>query len=94
MTTETIIEEKTADTGIDTSGGAKVILFNDDWHTFDEVIHQLILAVKCSHKIAEKMAWTVHSEGKCNVYTGPMEECLYVSAVLEEIDLKTEIDFE
>ena len=94
MTTETIVEEKTADTGIDTTGEAKVILFNDDWHTFDDVIYQLILAINCSYKIAEKMALTVHNEGKCKVYEGSMEECLHVSAVLEEIDLKTQIDFE
>jgi hypothetical protein len=27
------------------------------------------------------------------VYQGPIEECLHVSAVLEEIDLKTQLDF-
>lgn len=94
MSTETIEKIKEADTGIDTSTGAKVILFNDDWHTFDEVIYQLILAIKCSYKTGEKMAWTVHTEGKCKVYEGQMEECLHVSAVLEEIELRTQIDFE
>lgn len=91
MSTETLTIEKTSDT--DTFGGARVILFNDDWHTFDDVIFQLILAINCSFKTGEKMAWIVHTEGKCQVYEGQVEECLSVSAILEEIDLKTSIDF-
>lgn len=92
METEVLTTEKTA--GPDTTGYARVILFNDDYHTFDEVIYQLILAINCSYKTGEKMAMTVHTEGKCKVYEGSMEECLHVSAILEEIDLKTEIGFD
>lgn len=92
METEVLITEKVS--GPDTTGGGRVILFNDDYHTFDEVIFQLILAINCSYKTGERMAQTVHTEGKCKVYEGPMEECLSVSAILEEIDLKTQIDFD
>jgi ATP-dependent Clp protease adaptor protein ClpS len=60
---------------------ARVLLYNDDWHTFDEVIDQLIIAIRCSEKTAENMAWTV------------LEKCFEVSAVLEEIELKTEVSF-
>ncbi|MCS6917985.1 MAG: ATP-dependent Clp protease adaptor ClpS [Chitinophagales bacterium] len=79
-------------TGTDTDGTARVILFNDDWHTFDEVIAQLIKAVRCSIAEAERMALTVHVQGKCQVYGGPLAECLHVSAVLEEIELKTSVE--
>lgn len=92
MSTEVLPIEKNADT--DTTGNARVILFNDDWHTFDQVIRQLILAIKCSYNEGEKMAQIVHTKGKCKVFEGGMEECLQVSAVLEEIELKTQIDFE
>ena len=94
METLTIVQEEIKESGVDTTGEARVILFNDDWHTFDDVIFQLILAINCDLKTAEKMAWTVHTEGKCKVYEGSMEECLAVSAILEEIDLKTQIDCE
>ena len=90
---ETITLEKPADTGTDITGGARVILFNDEVHSFDDVIFQLIKAIKCTYEQGEKMAWTVHTEGKCEVYNGVVEECLQVSAVLEEIELKTTIDF-
>jgi ATP-dependent Clp protease adaptor protein ClpS len=71
----------------------RVILFDDDWHTLEDVMHQLILAVNCTSKRAEEMTWTVHTEGKCEVFCGPMEDCLEVSAALEDIDLRTEIRF-
>jgi len=70
---------------------SRVILFNDDWHSFEEVIHQLMIAIHCPAKIAEEMAWTVHSRGQCEVFNGALEECLEVSTILEEIELKTEI---
>ena len=71
----------------------KVILFNDEVHSFDDVIDQLILAINCSFSTASEMAFAVHNQGQCNVYEGTLESCLSVSAILEEIDLITEIKF-
>lgn len=71
----------------------KVILFNDEHHTFDEVIMQILKAVHCSVDKAEQLTWEVHNSGKAMVYEGPLHECLHVSAVLEEIALKTEVQF-
>jgi hypothetical protein len=36
---------------------AKVILYNDDWHTFEEVIVQLMKATGCSRERAEALTW-------------------------------------
>lgn len=69
----------------------KVVLFNDDWHTFDEVIDQLIKAVKCSFDTARGYAFEVHVKGKATVFNGQLEECLKVTSVLEEIALNTQI---
>lgn len=68
-----------------------VILFNDEVHTFEEVIGQLIKATGCTRGEAEDLAWTVHSEGKATVYEGTFEECFEVQSVLKEIQLVTEI---
>jgi ATP-dependent Clp protease adaptor protein ClpS len=75
-----------------TQDPAKVVLFNDDIHTFDEVITQLIKAIRCSTDKAESLAWEVHSRGKAVVYTGEMQECLRVNSILEEIALHTQIE--
>ncbi len=71
---------------------AKVILYNDELHTFEEVIGQLIKALGCDSSRAEALTWEVHSKGKAIVFDGPMNECLRVSAVLEEIALHTHIE--
>ncbi|MFY8160948.1 MAG: ATP-dependent Clp protease adaptor ClpS [Candidatus Kapaibacteriota bacterium] len=70
----------------------KVILYNDDIHTFDEVATQIIIATKCSTEKADALTWEVHSKGKAIVYSGDMNECLRVSGILEEIGLNTQIE--
>ncbi len=77
----------------DVTLGSKVILFNDEWHTFEEVAQQIIKAVKCSENEAEQLTWEVHSKGKACVFTGELQECLNVSSVLEEIALHTQIEY-
>lgn len=78
---------------IDVTLGSKVILFNDDIHSFEEVTQQIIKAIKCSENEAEAYTWEVHSKGKACVFTGEMHECLCVSSVLEEIGLHTQIEY-
>jgi ATP-dependent Clp protease adapter protein ClpS len=72
---------------------ARVILFNDDFHSFDEVIEQLIKALNCSFSKANYLALKAHSEGKAVVFKGPYQKCIRVSSILEEIALRTEIVF-
>lgn len=69
----------------------RVLLFNDEVHTFEEVIGQIIKATGCGLAKAEQLTWQVHSEGKAQVYEGEFEECLRVESVLSEINLITRI---
>jgi ATP-dependent Clp protease adaptor protein ClpS len=71
---------------------AKVILYNDDVHTFEEVIGQIIKAIRCDTSKAEALTWEVHNNGKAVVFEGPMDECMEVSGILEEIALHTQIE--
>jgi ATP-dependent Clp protease adapter protein ClpS len=68
-----------------------VLLFNDDIHTFDEVINQLIKAIRCTFEKAKDIAFEVHTKGKALVYSGTLTECLKISSILEEIALHTQI---
>lgn len=70
----------------------RVLLFDDDTHTFDEVIVQLVRATGCSWERAETHAWTVHSRGKDTVYSGPFEQCFRVQQVLSQIELITQLE--
>lgn len=71
---------------------AKVILFNDDVHSFDEVITQLIKALRCTQTKAEALATEAHHNGKAVVFTGELFRCMEVSGILEEIQLMTQIE--
>jgi ATP-dependent Clp protease adapter protein ClpS len=70
----------------------QLILFNDDIHNFDEVILQLMKALKCSITHATALAFEAHTRGKALVFTGDIGECLKVQGVLEEIGLHTQIE--
>ena len=71
---------------------AKVILFNDEIHTFEEVIGQIIKATGCDQAKAEALTWEVHTRGKAMVFNGEITKCVQVSHVLEEIELMTQIE--
>lgn len=70
----------------------KVILYDDDVHTFNEVITQLKRAIGCSQSRAEELTYKVHNEGKAKVYEGSFEDCFEVNSILKEIQLITELN--
>ena len=70
----------------------RVIVYNDEIHTFEEVIRQVVKATGCTTQQAERHAWTIHTEGKDCVYQGEFFECFRVQGVLREIQLVTEIE--
>jgi len=69
----------------------RVILYNDNIHTFDEVIGQVCKAVGCVRQLGAAVAWEVHTRGHALVFEGEMFECLQVSSILEEIELHTQV---
>ena len=70
---------------------SRVILYNDEWHSFDEVITQIQKATNCPFDIARSLTFEVHVKGKAIVFTGAITACLKVSSILEEIALHTQI---
>ncbi len=87
-------EEVVVDDDIGSRLGApwKVVLYNDDIHTFDEVITQLQKALRCSQQRAENIAFEAHTRGKAIAYAGEFEDCFQVMGVLREIQLIVEIE--
>lgn len=51
----------------------KLVLHNDDIHTFDYVIDCLIEICKHTMEQAEQCTFLVHYKGKCTVKTGSMD---------------------
>lgn len=78
---------------VETQTPTKVILFNDDVHTFDKVIYQLIKAIRCDFEKAKALTHQVHHYGKAIVYSGELVRCIEVSSILEEIELLTQTEY-
>lgn len=57
----------------DTDDVYKLILHNDDIHTFDYVIDSLIEICRHTLEQAEQCTMLVHYKGKCTVKTGSMD---------------------
>ena len=84
--------DKTDDgTGSDSELGFRVILYNDDYHTMDEVVKQLMLALKCGAQKAFTLMLNVHSSGKGIVYEGEKKKAKEVATILRKIRLQVEV---
>ncbi|MBI2932386.1 MAG: ATP-dependent Clp protease adaptor ClpS [Planctomycetes bacterium] len=70
----------------------QVILFNEDRHTFDEVILQVQKATGCNLEEATRITWTAHTDGQAVCFSGPLERCEIVAAKLQEIRLNVSIE--
>jgi ATP-dependent Clp protease adapter protein ClpS len=68
-----------------------LILYNDEIHTFDEVVYQLMKALKCDQQTAEDYTMSAHLDGNTIVFEGDFNECFKINLVLTEIQLLTEI---
>jgi ATP-dependent Clp protease adapter protein ClpS len=69
-----------------------VILYNDDWHPFDQVVFQIQKATGCSLEKAEWVTYEAHTLGKAVAFSGTLDECERVAAILREIKLQVETD--
>lgn len=90
MSTFTELEEVLLEE-TDVADGRKLILFNDDVHSFDFVIEALIEV--CGHELlqAEQCTIIVHFKGKCAVKQGEYEKLEPMCTALLERGLTAEI---
>ena len=51
-----------------------LVVFNDDFNTFDHVINTLIKVCKHSVEQAEQCTWIIHFRGKCTVKKGTFNQ--------------------
>ena len=70
----------------------QVVLFNDEVHSFDEVILQIQKATGYALEKAVELTLRVHNNGKAVVYIGSKEDCEKVSAILGQIKLTTLVE--
>ena len=56
---------------IDIGNPKDLVIFNDDFNTFDHVINTLIKVCGHTPDQAEQCTWIIHNKGKCAVKNGP-----------------------
>ncbi|MFD1629288.1 ATP-dependent Clp protease adaptor ClpS [Pseudopedobacter beijingensis] len=70
----------------------RLILWNDEVNTFDHVIHCLMHYLDYSEPQAEKIAWTVHNDGKCAVLEGSFTEMEVYRKILKQEGLTVSVE--
>ncbi|MGY5849872.1 ATP-dependent Clp protease adaptor ClpS [Salegentibacter sp. F14] len=69
----------------------EIVLYNDDYNTFDHVIETLIYACDHTPEQAEQCSLLVHYKGKCTVKTGAYEDLKPRCSKLLDAGLSAEI---
>ena len=71
--------------------GSKLIVYNDDYHTFDYVIKALVDICRHTEEQAEQCAILVHCHGSCVVKQGSYSDLLPMHSALLDKELTSEI---
>ena len=69
-----IVEEIETDSDIGDEEGRDLMVYNDDFNTFDHVINTLVKVCKHDIQQAEQCTYLIHYKGKCSVKKGMYEE--------------------
>lgn len=86
-----IKEEILEETLLNTSNEHHLVLYNDDFNTFDYVIEQLVSVCQHTFEQAEQCAMIVHFNGKCVVKSGTLSHLIPKQKALNNSGLTAEI---
>lgn len=70
----------------------RLILWNDDFNTFDHVIYCLMHHLQYTEEEASHIAWKVHTEGKCAVLEGSYTEVEIYRKILKSEGLTVSVE--
>ena len=69
-----------------------LILWNDDTNTFDHVIDCLVRYLDYTERQAQRIAWTVHNDGKCIILEGSYTEVEVYRKILQQEGLSVTVE--
>lgn len=70
----------------------RLILWNDDFNTFDHVINCLMKYLDYNEPQSEAIAWTVHNDGRCTILEGTFTEVEIYRKILKQEGLTVSVD--
>tara|TARA_B110000285_G_C14612935_1_gene375739 strand:+ start:227 stop:508 length:282 start_codon:yes stop_codon:yes gene_type:complete len=86
---EIAVEELVQDELVDKKD---LIVYNDDYNTFDHVIDSLVKVCKHEAIQAEQCTWLIHHKGKCQVKRGEYETLEPLCTALLDRGISAEIE--
>jgi len=86
-----IEEEVLVHEDIDSENVRDLMVYNDDFNTFDHVIETLIKICKHDVHQAEQCTYMIHYKGKCSVKKGLYEELKPMREGITEAGIKASI---
>lgn len=89
--TPDVIEQRETKTSVDE--GCKLVLYDDDFHTFDFVIESLIEVCGLATQQAEQITMLVHYKGKAVVKRGGEQTLSPMCNGLCQRDLSAELQY-
>lgn len=92
MSDTSVIDKTTDRTGTRNIFGWKVILFNCNCHSVDQVIKALMMSIRCSPQKGYDIAMNIHHNGKAIVYEGVKERCEAVAEILKDTGLRVNME--
>lgn len=69
-----------------------LIVYNDDFNSFDHVIESLVKICEHDSIQAEQCTWIIHNNGKCQVKRGPFKDLMPMCTGLLERGISAEIE--
>lgn len=73
-------------------GDHVVVVFNNDYNTYDEVIAILQAATQCPLDEAKMETWEIDHLGRSLVHHGDREECERAAAVIRTIGIRVSVN--
>lgn len=70
---------------------AHIVVYNDDFNTFEWVIESFMAILKHTHEQAEQLSVIIHFKGKATVKSGGKEELIPLCEALLERGLSAEV---
>jgi ATP-dependent Clp protease adaptor protein ClpS len=80
------------ETEIDTGLPAQIVVYNDDFNTFEWVIECFMTVLGHTSEQSEQLALIIHNNGKATVKSGSKQELLPKCEALQDRGLSAEIE--
>jgi len=71
--------------------GYIVVVYDNDFNTFEQVVMILLVATSCTMEEAEIETWEVHHLGKSVVHSGGKQECERAASIIRRIGIRVEV---